>query len=182
MVLNPGAYCMLLGRNLDTGMPVAYEDEHWGRVLQQLDLSDGQVRHILACAELYLPALHTLHQEQRGLAQQLLHPAVTQQPADRSMLLPVLDASMPADVIVAALASNLKKQHVLRGMLCGLVCGELSVLQRAKAAVCSRPLFLDVHAMVCVLAQDRMAAALAAGRQPHMCFSTDGSTVWICSG
>uniref|UniRef100_A0A383VGL4 Uncharacterized protein n=1 Tax=Tetradesmus obliquus TaxID=3088 RepID=A0A383VGL4_TETOB len=28
MVLNPGAYCMLLGRNLDTGMPVAYEDEH----------------------------------------------------------------------------------------------------------------------------------------------------------
>lgn len=23
-----GAYCMLLGRNLDTGMPVAYDDEH----------------------------------------------------------------------------------------------------------------------------------------------------------
>uniref|UniRef100_A0A383VG24 Uncharacterized protein n=1 Tax=Tetradesmus obliquus TaxID=3088 RepID=A0A383VG24_TETOB len=86
------------------------------------------------------------------------------------MLLPVLDASMPADVTVAALASNLKKQHVLRGMLCGLVCGELSVLQRAKAAVCSRPLFLDMHAMVCVLAQDRMAAALAAGRQPRYVF------------
>lgn len=120
-----------------------------------------QICHILACAELYLPALHTLHQEQRGLAQQLLHPAVTQQPADHSM---------PADVIVAALASNLKKQHVLRGMLCGLVCGELSVLQRAKAAVCSRPLFLDVHAIVCVLAQDRMAAALAAGRQPRYVF------------
>jgi hypothetical protein len=38
-----GAYCMLFGRNLDMGLPAAYDDQHWRQVLQQLDLTDDQV-------------------------------------------------------------------------------------------------------------------------------------------
>jgi hypothetical protein len=131
-----------------------------------------QVRHILACAELYLPPLHTLQQEQCALAQQLQQPVATERAGAYSLLVPVLDASTStaADAVLDAFASNLKKQHVLRAMLCAFVCGELSTLQRARAAVYSHPLFLDVHAMVCVLAQDRMAAVLAAGQQPRYVF------------
>jgi hypothetical protein len=35
---------MLFGRNLDTGLPAVVNDDHWRQVLQQLDLTDEQVR------------------------------------------------------------------------------------------------------------------------------------------
>jgi hypothetical protein len=34
---------MLFGRNLDTGLPAAVDDDHWRQVLQQLELTDSQV-------------------------------------------------------------------------------------------------------------------------------------------
>jgi hypothetical protein len=129
-----------------------------------------QVRHILACAELYLPALQDLQQEQRNLAQQLQQPADAAPPKDTSIPLPAPTASTHMHTVLDSFASNLKKQHVLRSMLCALVCGELSSLQCAKAAVHSHPLFLDVHALVCVLVRDRMTALLAAGEQPRYVF------------
>jgi hypothetical protein len=129
-----------------------------------------QVTHILAYAELYLPALHAVQQEQCALARQLLQPAATERSAGRNLLVSVMDPSTTLHIVLDALASNLRKQHVLRAMLCAFVCGELSILQRAKAAVHSRPLFLDVHALVCLLAHNRMAAELAAGQRPRYVF------------
>jgi hypothetical protein len=87
-----------------------------------------------------------------------------------SVPLPAPNANTDPQTELDNFASNLKKQHVLRSMLCALVCGQLSSLQCAKAAVHSHPLFLDVHALVCVLAKDHMTALLAAGQQPRYVF------------
>jgi hypothetical protein len=131
-----------------------------------------QVAHIMAYAELYLPALHALQQQQCNLAQQLPQPAGAGPTMcdSSSASVPGLGSSTELHTVLDGLASNLKKQHVLRTMLCVFVCGQLTSLQCAKAAVHSHPLFLDVHALVCVLAKDRMTALLAAGQQPRYVF------------
>lgn len=36
-------FFQVFGRNLDTGLPVAYDDEHWRRVVGVLELSELQV-------------------------------------------------------------------------------------------------------------------------------------------
>lgn len=126
----------------------------------------AQARHILACAELYFPSVHKLQQERRVLQQKL------QASGPAQHLILETDGSAPMAPVLEALATNLKKEHVLRVMMTSFVWDEVfSSVQKAKCAIYSHPLFPDTHALVCVLLQDRLAERLAQGLPPRYVFA-----------
>lgn len=43
LTLCTGAYFKLFGRHIDTNVPAAYSDDHWKKVIAQINLSDEQV-------------------------------------------------------------------------------------------------------------------------------------------
>ncbi|WIA21214.1 hypothetical protein OEZ85_000458 [Tetradesmus obliquus] len=162
--LNPSAYCRLFGTNLDTGLPAPYSDAHWRRVVSVLGLTKHQVNHILACAELYFSCRAKLQSEQRVLQQHLKATAASTESmlsGDDAAIQPWLDR----------LASNLKREHVLRVMLNSFVwCTIFTPVQCAKAAVYSHPWYVDVHAIVCVMCEDALTQPASGQRAlvfPH---------------
>ncbi|WIA14140.1 hypothetical protein OEZ85_002682 [Tetradesmus obliquus] len=162
--LNPAAYCQVFGRNLETGQPAAYDDSHWRQVIARLGLSEPQVRHITACAELYFPAVHQLQAERVTLQQQLQASGPAQ-----GMLISA--GLAPMQPVLDALATNLKKEHVMRVMLTSFVFGAVfSSLQKAKVIIFSAPVFPDMHAITCTLVKDALAQRAAQGLPPRFVF------------
>lgn len=153
-LLNPGVLYSLLGRNLDTGEAAAYTDDHWRNVVARLHLTKQQVTYILACSELYFSSLCTLMHERQALHEALVKADGALSECQRRLL--GIDGTIDQLDLLDRLSSNLKKEHVLRIMLNCFVWGRiLTAVQFAKTAVYSHPFFPDVHAMVCVLYEDK---------------------------
>eukprot|EP00878_Enallax_costatus_P000701 GHUV01000811.1.p1 GENE.GHUV01000811.1~~GHUV01000811.1.p1 ORF type:complete len:928 (+),score=335.74 GHUV01000811.1:282-3065(+) len=166
-LLNPGVLYHLFGRHLDTGLAAPYTDDHWRQVVSRLGLSKHQVTVILACAELYFSSLTKLLDQRRVLQQQLKQ--ADEGLSECQKRLRGLDGIHNQLEVLDALASNLKREHVLRIMLNCFVWGRsLNSIQFAKSAVYSHPFFPDVHAFVCVLYED--ARAMAPNGQPALVF------------
>jgi hypothetical protein len=124
-----------------------------------------QARHITACSELYFPAVHQLQAERALLQQQLQASGPAQ-----GMILNT-DGFTPMQPVLDALATNLKKEHVMRAMLTGFVFGEVfSSLQKAKVIIFSAPVFPDMHAITCVMVKDALAQRAAQGLPPRFVF------------
>ncbi|WIA14478.1 hypothetical protein OEZ85_003000 [Tetradesmus obliquus] len=68
-LLKPGVLYRLFGRNLDSGLPAAYCDEHWSQVVQHLRLRPQQVTAIMECCELYGASLSRLLATRHSLLQ-----------------------------------------------------------------------------------------------------------------
>ncbi|WIA41512.1 hypothetical protein OEZ86_008883 [Tetradesmus obliquus] len=178
-LLNPGVLYHLYGRHLDSGLPAPYSDDHWRQVVMRLGLSKHQVTVILACAELYFSSMSALLQQRRGLQQQLKQADEGLSECQRRLL--GVDGGLNQLQVLDALASNLKREHVLRIMLNCFVWGRsLNCLQFAKSAVYSYPFFPDVHAMVCVLYED--ARAMAPNGQPALVFPHRQSSATAAAG
>jgi hypothetical protein len=128
-----------------------------------------QVRHVAACAELYFPAVHQLQAERAALQQQLQASGPAQ-----GMLIDIHSEGCeftPMQPVLDALATNLKKEHVMRVMLTGFVFGEVfSSVQKAKVTIFSAPVFPDMHAITCVMVKDALAKRAAQGLPPRFVF------------
>jgi hypothetical protein len=131
------------------------------------------VRHIAACAELYFPAVHALQAERAALQQQLQASG----PAQGMLIdINIKDEGLgytfaPMHPVLDALATNLKKEHVMRVMLTGFVFGEVfSSLQKAKVGIFSALVFPDMHAIMCVIVKDALAQRAAQGLPPRFVF------------
>lgn len=178
--LNPSAYCRLFGTHLDTGLPAPYSDAHWRRVVKVLDLRQQQVNHILACAELYFSCRAKIQNEQRVLQQHLKTTAAS---TEGLLLLANSDSDSPMKPWLDKLASNLKREHVLRVMLNSFVWGRIfTPIQCAKAAVYSHPWYVDIHAIVCVMCEDALTQPAANGQHrllvfPHRTLASPPSAV-----
>jgi hypothetical protein len=124
-----------------------------------------QVRHITACAELYFPAVHQLQAERATLQ----HKLQASGPAQGMLI--NSDGFTPMQPVLDLLATNLKKEHVMRVMLTGFVFGEVfSSLQKAKVIIFSAPVFPDMHAITCVMVKDALAQRAAQGLPPRFVF------------
>jgi hypothetical protein len=130
-------------------------------------LSCVQVRHVAACAELYFPAVHQLQAERAALQQQLQASGPAQ-----GMLIDIhSERFAPMHPVLDALATNLKKEHVMRVMLTGFVFGEVfSSLQKAKVIIFSSPVYPDMHAITCVVVKHALAQRAAQGLPPRFVF------------
>eukprot|EP00775_Hariotina_reticulata_P001595 gene1595-1935_t len=170
-LLNPGVLYNLMGRNLETGLPQPYTDQHWHNVVQQLGLSKHQVSHIVAFANVYFNSVDKLLVDRKVLQQQLRIPEGLAAGCCSVSLSGHADGDgggVENAVIqlqaLDKLSSNLKREHVLRIMLNCFVLGRsLNCTQFARLAVHSHPFFPDVHAIVCVIYED--AQAPPAGQQ-----------------
>lgn len=102
-----------------------------------------QVTVILACAELYFSSLSKLLEQRRVLQQQLKQ--ADEGLSECQKRLRGVDGGINQLQVLDALASNLKREHVLRIMLNCFVWGRsLNSIQFAKTAVYSHPFFPDV--------------------------------------
>ncbi|KIY98956.1 hypothetical protein MNEG_9005 [Monoraphidium neglectum] len=175
-LLNPGAMYQLIGINLETGNPQAASDEFWQAVVGQLRLTPKQVDDACAAFELYT------YQASKVLAErQELHNRLMGRPSDApahdtansvaglagsSPRCSSLDGPVCRLEVLEALARNLKKEHSMRLMLnCFFYNRVLTGLQLSQAAVFSFPLFPDVYAMMCVIAEDGAARSPAGQRR-----------------
>jgi len=97
----------------------------------------AQVNPILACAELYFSNLNRLQLERRVLTTQIRAAASSADHAGhQAELLLKAPGSNPMRPWLDKLASNIKREHVLRVMLNSFMWGKiLSPVQKAKAAV-----------------------------------------------
>eukprot|EP00882_Tetradesmus_deserticola_P012253 GHRQ01012987.1.p1 GENE.GHRQ01012987.1~~GHRQ01012987.1.p1 ORF type:complete len:161 (+),score=79.70 GHRQ01012987.1:27-509(+) len=124
-----------------------------------------QARQVGACAELYFPAVHRLQAERAALQRQL-HASG---PAHGMLI--SSDGGTPMQPVLDALASNLKKEHVMRVMLATFVFGEVfSAPQKAQVFISSAPVYPDMHAITCLVVKDELVKRAAQGLPPRFVF------------